>query len=624
MSLQHDKVDKLKEKISKRGGSRFEPYPTIKNTRYRVFVSNIPFEMKWQTLKDLMREKVGEVTYVELFMDADENSRGCGIVEFKSEEYMKKAVEVMDNYSFNGRPLKVKERSSGFERMGGGGGPGMMNIPPALMNNSNIPREILNALQAGRLGSTIFIINLDFSVGWKKLKEVFSLAGSVVRANIVEDRDGKSRGLGTVTFEHPIEAVQAISMFSGQLLFDRPMVIKMDDKSLPKNFYQERAPQLPKGLSGIGLGLGPGGQPIDAREMNPGMGMGNIGPRDMGPGVGGMGMDGMGFGGMNRMGGGMDGPYGGGGGGGGGGCGGGMERMENPGRFGSGMNMGNMGRMGGSGGMDDYRGGMGGGMGDMYQGGMGGGAPGMGSGAPGMGGGGFDRDFGRNDLGMSRGYGDSFGPAMGIGMAGGNVAPGTPGMGLGMGAMNKMGGGMGMDNMDRMVPGMDRMSGAMDRMGTSMDRMGSGMPSTADRMGSSMGTGMDWMGGSMDRMGPGMGSGVAGMGGGFDKTTEMDRSRFSGNYGGSMGVGSANLPARRITQIFVRNLPYDISWKMLKDKFSEYGYVHYADIKMENGKSKGCGVVRFETPEAAERACRMMNGIRLYGREIDVRLDRNV
>uniref|UniRef100_A0A4W3I0W0 HnRNP M nuclear localisation signal domain-containing protein n=1 Tax=Callorhinchus milii TaxID=7868 RepID=A0A4W3I0W0_CALMI len=53
----HDKVDKLKEKISKRGGSRFEPYPTIKNTRYRVFVSNIPFEMKWQTLKDLMREK---------------------------------------------------------------------------------------------------------------------------------------------------------------------------------------------------------------------------------------------------------------------------------------------------------------------------------------------------------------------------------------------------------------------------------------------------------------------------------------------------------------------------------------------------------------------------------------
>lgn len=53
------------------------------------------------------------------------------------------------------------------------------------------------------------------------------------------------------------------------------------------------------------------------------------------------------------------------------------------------------------------------------------------------------------------------------------------------------------------------------------------------------------------------------------------------------------------------------------------GMVQYADIKMENGKSKGCGVVRFDSPETAERACRTMNGYRLNGREIDVRIDRN-
>lgn len=53
------------------------------------------------------------------------------------------------------------------------------------------------------------------------------------------------------------------------------------------------------------------------------------------------------------------------------------------------------------------------------------------------------------------------------------------------------------------------------------------------------------------------------------------------------------------------------------------GMVQYADIKMENGKSKGCGVVRFDNPETAERVCRTMNGYRLNGREIDVRIDRN-
>lgn len=53
-------------------------------------------------------------------------------------------------------------------------------------------------------------LQLDFKVGWKKLKEVFSMAGVVKRSDVKEDKDGKSRGMGTVTFEQSLEAVQAI------------------------------------------------------------------------------------------------------------------------------------------------------------------------------------------------------------------------------------------------------------------------------------------------------------------------------------------------------------------------------------------------------------------------------
>lgn len=60
----------------------------------------------------------------------------------------------------------------------------------------------------------VCIFKLDFKVGWKKLKEVFSIAGTVKRADIKEDKDGKSRGMGTVTFEQPIEAVQAICILT--------------------------------------------------------------------------------------------------------------------------------------------------------------------------------------------------------------------------------------------------------------------------------------------------------------------------------------------------------------------------------------------------------------------------
>ncbi|XP_042742722.1 heterogeneous nuclear ribonucleoprotein M isoform X3 [Lagopus leucura] len=628
-------------------------------------------------------------------MDAEGKSRGCAVVEFKMEESMKKAAEVLNKHSLGGRPLKVKElrtcsyikgpikqksretssvltvtlgrrdpdgeharramqkvMAAGGMGIGPGpGGPGMINIPPSILNNPNIPNEIIHALQAGRLGSTVFVANLDYKVGWKKLKEVFSMAGAVVRADILEDKDGKSRGIGTVTFEQAIEAVQAISMFNGQLLFDRPMHVKMDERAFPKGdfFPPERPQQLPR-----------------------------------------MGMEGMGFG-MNKMGG-MEGPFGG---------------MENIGRFPAGMNMGRMSEM------------------DRAM------------------GGGFEREFGRNEMGMSR----SFGETLERGIGGGNasipgierMAPGIDRMGSGieripsgMGhGMERVGSeidrmglvldrmssnvdriGSGIDrmaplgidhiapNIERMGPaiermgsgiermgsgigfGIERMGAAIDRVGTTMDRMGSGverMGSGMDRMGigmermvpAGMGTGMgqviermpagldrigatpmerigiDRMGAAsmermglerigatnMERMGPAMGQGMGAgidrmglaMGSNFERTMEMERGNFAGNFAGSLGGtgGPAAGVARKACQIFVRNLPFDFTWKMLKDKFNECGHVLYADIKMENGKSKGCGVVRFESPEVAERACRMMNGIQLRGREIDVRIDRN-
>lgn len=43
---------------------------------------------------------------------------------------------------------------------------------------------------------------------------MFKLAGNVVRSEIKEDKVGKSRGMGTVQFETPMEAVQAICILA--------------------------------------------------------------------------------------------------------------------------------------------------------------------------------------------------------------------------------------------------------------------------------------------------------------------------------------------------------------------------------------------------------------------------
>ncbi|XP_035666225.1 myelin expression factor 2-like isoform X2 [Branchiostoma floridae] len=544
-----------------------------------VYISNIPYEMKWQDIKDLFRDKVGEVTYVEMFTDMDGKSRGCGIVEFKDKDVAKKAVDNLHKHQINGRNIIVREDSSGelqrrarikndqgmpggdigggpmggmgggmgnmgggmgnmgggmgnmgggmgnmgggMGNMGGGMGNmggGMGNMGGGMGGNSNVDPDLMRRLNNGDISNVVFVANLDYKVTWKKLKDIFKMAGNVLRAEIKTDNEGKSRGHGTVTFEFPLEAAQAISMFNGQKLFDRTMVVRPDSKA-PGDMGRDPGPKLPSGLSGIGAGLGPGGQPLNVHQMGSG------------------------------------------GGGGGGNMGGGM----------------------GSGGMGG--GGMGGGMGGGLGGGMGGN---MGGGMGNMG--------GMSDLG------GSMDARLSVSTSREDIGRGTGGLGMG-----DLGGGMGM-------------GGGMGNMGDTMGSMGGGMgsPNMGSGMGGGFGGGMG--GGNMGGMGGGMGNPMGGgMGGGG-----------MGGGGGMMGGGMDNNMGRgmggrnRSCQIFVRNLPWAFTWQMLKEKFKSCGRVMYAEIKTENGKSKGCGTVRFETPEGAQRACDMMNGIKLDGREIDIRIDRSV
>ena len=75
---------------------------------------------------------------------------------------------------------------------------------------------------------------------------------------------------------------------------------------------------------------------------------------------------------------------------------------------------------------------------------------------------------------------------------------------------------------------------------------------------------------------------------------------------------------------FVHNLSWDVSWQDLKDFFQECGTVVYADVMKENGtgRSKGCGIVEFDHPQAAARAIRDKTDALLKGRPILVREDR--
>jgi len=270
------------------------PIRSRKSGCKKVFVSNIPYEFKWKELKELFKKEVGDVSFVIVYSDEKDKSRGCGTVEFDRAESAQKAIDKMHRFDINGRKLVVKEDDvdrdksgrplpNGSRNSSGGiGGGGIHNVGGGvssgdIRSNNRMPvsddfqwdntyglsPQFLESLNIrGPLINRIFVANLDYKVDEKKLKEVFKLAGRVLEVEIFSDKEGKSKGYGVVEYNHPVEAVQAISMFNNQFLFDRPMSIRLDRTD------KDPLARLPEGLKSIGMGLGIGGAPLHDVERN--------------------------------------------------------------------------------------------------------------------------------------------------------------------------------------------------------------------------------------------------------------------------------------------------------------------------------------------------------------------
>ncbi|XP_004929669.1 heterogeneous nuclear ribonucleoprotein M isoform X2 [Bombyx mandarina] len=239
----------------------------------RLFVSNIPYEFRWTELKDLFKEKVGDVAYVELLTDDSGKARGCGIVEFTNTEAMKKALFVMHRYELNGRKLVLKEETGNERRMhtsrpqhreGRNNRDDKdnwgINKPrePENLNTYGLSLQFLESINVQPpLVKKVFVANLDYKADQAKIKEVFKMAGKVRNIDLAVDKDGNSRGFAVIEYDHPVEAVQAISMFDKQMLYERRMTVRMDRGVTDKGELR-----LPEGLKGIGMGLGPNGEPL--------------------------------------------------------------------------------------------------------------------------------------------------------------------------------------------------------------------------------------------------------------------------------------------------------------------------------------------------------------------------
>jgi RNA recognition motif-containing protein len=77
---------------------------------------------------------------------------------------------------------------------------------------------------------------------------------------------------------------------------------------------------------------------------------------------------------------------------------------------------------------------------------------------------------------------------------------------------------------------------------------------------------------------------------------------------------------RKSNQIYIKNLPYSVTWQQLRDVFTPFGEVVRVDIPKDvNERSKGFGFVLFKNDGQAFSAIQSMNNAEFNGRKIIVK-----
>ncbi|KAF7361176.1 hypothetical protein MSAN_01149500 [Mycena sanguinolenta] len=210
-------------------------FAKISKRENRVYVGNLSYEVRYRDLMEFMRG-AGEVLFAEVLITPTGVSKGCGIVEFASQEDAQRAVRELSEMQLLGRPVFIREDRETEARFGATpvpgkigaamAGQGLHAAPPPRPPSHNYFGS--THTQGTNPGNQLYVGNLPYQAGWQDLKDLFRVAGNIVRADINLGADGRPKGSGTVVFETPKDAQAAISMYHGTDWYGRTLEVRED------------------------------------------------------------------------------------------------------------------------------------------------------------------------------------------------------------------------------------------------------------------------------------------------------------------------------------------------------------------------------------------------------------
>jgi RNA recognition motif-containing protein len=215
-----------------------------------VYVGNLSWDTRWQGLKDHMRQ-AGDVVHAEVFTESSGRSAGCGVVQYASVEAATAAIETLNETALDGRNIFVRvDREHGkprppgaghgaggygdshpprdFHREGGGGGGSSGGNSVYQAHNGAGDHSGGRVGRPSDRGRKIVVWNLPYHIRWQDLKDLFRDFGAVIRADVQQTPDGKSKGMGTVLFESEADAQRAIDEMTGKEIDGRVIDCRLD------------------------------------------------------------------------------------------------------------------------------------------------------------------------------------------------------------------------------------------------------------------------------------------------------------------------------------------------------------------------------------------------------------
>ncbi|KAI7894317.1 uncharacterized protein EV154DRAFT_415427, partial [Mucor mucedo] len=200
----------------------------------------LPFRVRWQDIKDQFR-KAGQVIRADVALNFDNRSKGHGTVLFATIEDAQKAIDMFDNFKWLGRVIEVRG-DRGFVDTDSGkkkSSPKLVEAVRVTVKKIEHKEEVEEEEESDDDCKQLFVGNLPFQCQWQDLKDLFKSEGHILRADVVLNFDGRSRGFGTVLFANHKDAKQAIEKYNGFEFHNRILRVHFDKFAASHQRFRE-------------------------------------------------------------------------------------------------------------------------------------------------------------------------------------------------------------------------------------------------------------------------------------------------------------------------------------------------------------------------------------------------